>query len=312
MANVTTKNLGLAVRNVLGNNSNLSDEAEKMGVSEEELISLGDKIYHDKSDSKWEKVKRLSKRRTKKSEKSLTPKGSVDSKINVPNLKNNESDVFDSEIDLESNNSDVNDSEVQVPDVNYSKIHDPKKSEIEKFIEEEKELKRELITKLAELENMKQISVIRDQDVADSKEFLEKAKSAFEQAQQAFNRAKQNVLEKEQEVKRTEEMLAKVQDEIKNKSVYLLDPWYKGDIPEYGIFISSAEVDGIATTVEQVEPTYMPDDSVEGIFLFDYVPDYKKACAFIGLITKYIVEDKPFQKLISDKRVLALIEMVMK
>lgn len=328
MANVTTKELGSVIRNVLASNSNLVDEAKRLGVSEDELISFGDKMYIGKSiEYKWKKVKRLSKKRVKKREKTS---GSINYDDSGSYLKNkvnsktyfetNESDVIEPKdyvLDFSCIDAKITDNpefNPKITETHCSKIYDSK-VEIEELIQREDELKRKLATKLVELESAEQISVLRNQAVVDSREILEKAKLAWGQAQKAFDEAQKNLVEKQDEVKQTKEHLDKIQDEIKDikiNTIYLVDPWYKGDIPEYGKFVSTSEVDGLSTTVEQVEAIYMPKDSVEGILLFDYVPDYKKARAFVGLITKYMVENKLFKKLISDTRVSSLIEMSMK
>ena len=59
----------------------------------------------------------------------------------------------------------------------------------------------------------------------------------------------------------------------------------------------------------EVSEDYLPAASVEGILLFDYVPDYRKARLFAGLVAQFELEENPYKLLVSDERVKELLKM---
>ena len=74
-----------------------------------------------------------------------------------------------------------------------------------------------------------------------------------------------------------------------------------------GTFFSTVEMEGV--TLQNVPEEYLPEASLEGVLLFDFVPDYKKARVFCGLVAKYELEETPYKLLVSDERVKALLKM---
>lgn len=145
----------------------------------------------------------------------------------------------------------------------------------------------------------------------------DKAKAVLEDAKKVAQNAEAEVTESQKLAQQAQEQYENVQDELRRveaeiqelreKSIYLIDPWYNGELPEYGTFISSVEMEGVS--VQEVPEEYLFKATVEEILLFDYVPDYKKARLFAGLVAKFELEGISYKLLVSDDRVKSLLEI---
>ena len=179
-----------------------------------------------------------------------------------------------------------------------------------KLVQENVELEKELDASCHNLEKVKGMLDIRI-------EAAQKAKSALQRAQAIAENAEADVVCAQLAVKEAKKRLVDVQEalkevsanieELKANTIWLIDPWYSGEMPGYGTCFSVVERELV--TVQQVETDYLPEATLEGVLLFDYVPDYKKAREFCGLVTKYELENKKYKTCISDERVKALIKM---
>lgn len=130
---------------------------------------------------------------------------------------------------------------------------------------------------------------------------LESAKKALSEAEDALQESEKEVEKCERKIKRTEKKIEKMETEINKKKVYLVDPLYKGELPKYGIFISTSEREGVL--LQEVPTEYIPDQNVEDVFLFKEVEEYQKVIAFVGLVFMYLVEGENVEVIVEDERV---------
>lgn len=180
---------------------------------------------------------------------------------------------------------------------------------MEELLRKRDELQRELAASASSLEKAEAILAIRQGALTDAQAVLQKAQMAVRQAEKEVQDAQAKVQRAEKQQAETQEKLQgveKVIQELKEKTIYLVDPWFNGTLPEYGTFISTVEMEGVKT--QEVSEDYLPEASLEGVLLFDFVPDYKKARIFVGLVAKFELEETPYKLLVSDERVKELLK----
>ena len=171
-------------------------------------------------------------------------------------------------------------------------------------------LEEELEFRNFSLEKAKEILSVR-------LETLKSAKSALQRAQAYAQTAEAEVEEARLDLRYAEDKLTETQveanqvltdiEDLKTNTIWLIDPWYSGPIPEYGILISNVELEGV--TVQQVEEEYLPEPTLEGVMKFEHVPDYKRALEFCGLVTKFELEDKSYRLCVSDEKLKELLKV---
>ena len=182
-------------------------------------------------------------------------------------------------------------------------------TEIAEMLQEKKaELEKQLVAVENAERTAKEVLQVRAQTLEKAKEVFEKAKLAMEKAEEDLYQAELERERTEAEASDVRSALTKVEEglEVERNKVYLVAPWYSGKWPSLGTFISSEELD--RCVYQDVPEEYLPDMSVEGILKFDYVPDYKKARKFVGLVTMFELQGKKYKALITDNRVKELVE----
>ena len=138
---------------------------------------------------------------------------------------------------------------------------------------------------------------------------LEEAQIAVQQAEAEETEAKQAVqLVQAQHAETMEKLqgVEKVIQELKEKTIYLVDPWFTGTLPEYGTFLSTVEMEGVQVLkpVETIEPDFK--DMVSSGF--DLVSEYTRALSFVSLVQEYILKGEAHSVLNTDPRVKKLLD----
>ena len=181
---------------------------------------------------------------------------------------------------------------------------------MEGLLRKKEGLQKELVTCATSLEKAEAILAIRQEALSDAQDVLEKAQIAVQQAEAeeaeakaAVQQAQVHQAEAQQELQGIEQAIK----ELREKTIYLVDPWYSGELPTFGTFISTVEMEGVKT--QEVSEDYLPEASLEGVLLFDFVPDYKKARVFCGLVAQFELEENPYHLIVSDERVKKLLKM---
>ena len=144
-----------------------------------------------------------------------------------------------------------------------------------------------------------------------------KAKSALQRALALAKNAEADVVCAHLAVTQIEQRVADAQDalkevfgnieELKVNTIWLIDPWYSGEMPGYGTCFSVVEREGV--TIQKVDEDYLPEARVEDILMFDLVPDYRKAREFCGLVAMFELEGKSYKLCVGNDRVKALLKM---
>lgn len=166
-------------------------------------------------------------------------------------------------------------------------------------------LRAELETMSDQLAKARQIVLIRTETEQQAAEAAGKARVAFEEANRLMreaedtwrqakaeaDKAKAEVAELEAEQAKSEADLKVLASEIEtvkekmNKMIYMVDPWYTGDLPEFGTFISSEPMEGVE--VVEVPKDYTVELVTQSILLFSDTRDVIRAKAFTELIWMY-------------------------
>lgn len=203
-----------------------------------------------------------------------------------------------------------NDSETAVS----TKLHNADEGEIsaemiEAILKKKKEIEAQIVTAEESEKKLKDVVKIREHTVEKAKEVFEKAQKALDTAEAELKLAYDEVTRISSEVNEARLALDKIEEMVEKakRKVYLVSPWYSGELPKYGTLISTVEMD--RCVLQEVPEEYLPEMNVEGILLFDFVPDYKKARNFIGLVSMYELENKGYSVLNDDERVERLLKM---
>ena len=279
-----TKQWGTIFASVLNRGKTLRDEAQRLGMKPEELLQMGDKKFTHSTE--WENCKRLSEKREKKQ---VLQKRNSAIKAPAPAPTNASTPTPTPE-----------------PAPAPAAPADP----MEELLRRKEELQREVAEFASSLEKAREILQIRQESLSDAQSVLEKAQAAVQKAEAEEADAKAVVQETQEQRGKIQQELQVVEQEIqrlKEKTVYLIDPWFTGELPEDGTFFSTVEMEGV--TLREVPEEYLPEASLEGVLLFDFVPDYKKARVFCGLVTQFELEETPYSLLVSDERVKELLKM---
>lgn len=268
------------IMNQVKRGASLITEAEKFGMTREELVAQGDQKY-SRNSRQWEECKRLSEKREKK--QTLKKKSSV-----VP-------------LTLASASTPVPDSEIAPTSA-------PATDLMEELLLKKEKLQRQNADCASSLEEAKAILSIRQGALTDAQAVLAKA-------QQAVQQATADVEETETCIRQAQTELAKVQGEIqqveqeiqklREKIIYLVDPWFNGEFPAFGTFLSTVEMEGVQVLkpVETIEPDFK--DMVSSGF--DLVSEYTRALSFVSLVQEYILKGEAHSVLNTDPRVKKLL-----
>ena len=265
--------------------SSLTNEAQKLGITLEELIKMGDE-YHkgrtNEGEKEWGRTKRESAPRDKK----FRPKKKKTTPVPAP-------------------------APAPTPAPASEPTPAPTPADpMEELRRNKDELQRKVASCAASLEEAEEILQIRQGALKEAQGLLEKAQLAVKKAEADEAEAKTEVQQAQAELAKVQGEIQQVEQEIqelREKSIYLIDPWFTGTLPEYGTFLSTVEMEGVKT--QAVPEEYLPEASLEGVLLFDFVPDYKKARVFCGLVAKFELEETPYSLLVSDERVKKLLDM---
>ena len=262
------------IMNMVRRGSNLSSEAERLGISREELVSQGDQKY-DRNSKDWEACKRLSEKR----EKRLTPKKRKPVPEPTP---------------------------APEPDQTPAALT---VAPMEELLRKREGLKKELVTCATSLEEAEAILAIRQEALADAKAVLEKAQLAVKKAEADKAEAKAEVQQAQAQQHETQAELQGIEQaiqELKEKTVYLVDPWFNGEFPAFGTFLSTVEMEGVQVLkpVETIEPDFK--DMVSSGF--DLVSEYTRALSFVSLVQEYILKGEAHSVLNTDPRVQKLLD----
>jgi len=184
---------------------------------------------------------------------------------------------------------------------------------IDMLSEKKNTLEKEMPFKKEAFEKAHVIFQIREETLLESQQLLEKAQIAAEKAKIELEEAKMSLEQAKTALQESEFSMLELEEQIqvlKAKNIYLVGPWYTGTLPKYGTFFSTEAIDGIdVLNVQEVPEKYLPEATLDGVLLFDYVPDYKKARIFCGLIKQFKEENKEFTLLVNNTSLQQLIEM---
>lgn len=273
MAKLTNKDWCDLMNRIHSGRSCLTLEAQKYDLSLDELIAMGDKAHtggNAEREKEWNQTKRESSKRDKQIARPRKSCKKSKPTTDSPTIVSAPAPIIDTSF--------------------LGKMH----QRMEKIEEE-------LCSRRRRLDDADEILKNKKKDLESAKEALSEAEAAVEEAEKIRKGLKRKVEEKEKE-------LNNLEIEIRKNMVYLVSPLYTGELPEYGIFISTTEMEGVL--VQEVPVDYIPEDNIEGVFLFKEVSDYKVAKVFVGLVFMYEVEGENFELIVGDKRVDALIKML--
>ena len=278
MAKVTNKQWCDMMNRIHSGRSSLTQEAQKLGISLDELIAMGDETHKGGENERWKEWMQTKRESSKRDKQQMRPRKKKPVTISVP---------------------------ASAP-VLEPVVSTPADS-MEELLHRKEELQNEVLDCASSLEKKEKILKFRQEALADVMNVLEKVQVAVENAKSDVDEAQQAVQRAEKQKKMVQEELKAVEEEIQKKQVYLVAPWYSGKFPEFGTFFSTVEMEGV--TLQNVPEEYLPEASLEGVLLFDFVPDYKKARVFCGLVAKHELEETHYQLLVSDERVKELLKM---
>jgi chromosome segregation ATPase len=293
----------------------LTQEAEKLGMTLEEIIAIGDETHTGgdaEREKEWKQTKRESSKRDKlmakprkRSKKSVaTPEPATSSAETAPESSTCEVSEPASELSTEE----ASEQPVIVEVATEQPM--PEEVTLEQLLERKSNSEKKMELMKLNLESTKEILSIRQQTLENSRLVLEKAQNAFSQAEAEVLETQKSIQSWEKGMDDVRQKLQELETEINNKKVYLVNPLYRGELPEIGTFISSSEIEDLkGISVEEVPAEYIPEDKVKGVFLFEKVSEYRKAIAFVGLVIKYELEGKSYNLIVEDERVEALMDM---
>jgi len=278
-----------------------TEEAEKLGLSLSELLEMGNDAHKDKGNKRWQewcKTKResskrdknLSRLRRRKTSPKHTPALTAESKPAPTQKQAPKSEPAPASTPESDPGSEID--------------------QLEFLLLHRKKLQEDLSSFESQYKLWESILKDRTDKLTSATSMLKNAQETFEKAKNDKAEAEIKVSNAKTSIWQMHSAIISVNMQIKDISaskIYLVDPWFSGKLPECGTFISTVEMEGIRQ--ELVPEEYMPETSLKDVFLFNYVPDYKKALVFCGLVCKYELEDKPYTLLVTDERVKELLKM---
>lgn len=272
----------------------LTVEAGNLGMTLEELIAMGDET-HTGGDAEREKEWRKTKRESSKRDKQMAKP-----------RKRSKKSVAIHEPSIESSVEPA----LELPTGESSQTVIVEEVTLEQLLERKSNSEKKMEIMMLNLESTKEILSIRLQTLENARGVLEKAQNAFSQAEAEVLETQKSIQSWEKGMDDVRQELQELETEINNKKVYLVNPLYRGELPEIGNFISSSEIEDLkGISVEKVPAEYIPEDKLEGVFLFEKISEYRKAIAFVGLVIKYELEGKSYNLIVEDERVEALMKM---
>ena len=304
--------------NILNRGSTLADEAEKLGLNQENLEIQGDKKFG--SDPKWAKVKRESERHEKAQnrKRGRNPPPTAQTAPKLPPLpptlvKTASTTPTEEPEALPPTLAKPTNSEAPTTPAPTTPTEKPealpptlvKKTTLEALEAKKASLNSESVVIEDQLAEARQIVRIRTETEQQAVEAAGKAQAAFEQAnrlmreaeatwrnaQAESNKAKAEVAKLEAKQAKSEADIEAINAEIEtvkeklNQQIYLVDPWFDGTLPEYGTFYSSEEMEGVE--VVEVPKDYTVELVTQSILLFSDTRDVIRAKAFTELIWMY-------------------------
>ena len=272
----------------------LMQEANNLGITLEELIAMGDEVHKGKRkgnerEKEWAQTKRESGKRDKK----MQPRKRKPATTSVPAPTSTPTPA-------------PGIAATPAPEVPALEPTAASADPMEKLFQKKGEIQKELVTCATSLEVAEAILAIRQKTLSDAQSVLQKVQAAVQKAQTEVQKAQTEVQKAQTEVQKAQQELQLVEQKIKEKTIYLVDPWFTGELPKYGTFLSTVEMEGVKT--QAVSEEYLPEETVDDVFLFNFVPDYKKARVFCGLVAKFELEETSYSLLVSDERVKELLK----
>lgn len=313
MARITNKQWCDLMNRIHSGRSCLTEEAENLGMTLEKLIAMGDKVHTGgdaEREKEWKQTKRESSKRDKqmarprkRSKKSVATHGPATSSAE-PAL---EFSTCEASEPAELSTAEFSEQPVIV-EVATEPV--PEEVTLEQLLERKSISEKKMEIMMLNLESTKEILSIRQQTLENARGVLEKAQNAFSQAEAEVLETQKSIQSWEKGMDDVRQELQELETEINNKKVYLVNPLYRGELPEIGTFISSSEIEDLkGISVEEVPAEYIPEDKLESVFLFEKISEYRKAIAFVGLVIKYELEGKSYNLIVEDERVEALMKM---
>ena len=181
---------------------------------------------------------------------------------------------------------------------------------MEMLLREKEDLEKEYEATSNGLEKAKKILELREETAKKAESALQSAQALAKNAKEDVKRARHSVQNAECSVNECNVAIQRVMEEIeqlKLNTVYLVDPWYTGEMPTYGTLLSTVELNGV--TVQQAEEEYFPEATLQGVLMFDQVSDYKKSLEFCALVIQHIIEGKCYRLCVSDERIKSMLKM---
>lgn len=296
---ITNQNWCDLMNRIHAGRSCLTQEAQKLGITREEIIAMGDEAHKVGGNERWHEWTRT-KRESANRDKQMQPrkrKRAVSTPASAPTHASTPGPI-------------------SAPAPAPEPAPAPTDS-MEELLRKKEELQKELVNCTSSLKEAEAILQIRQGSLKDAEAVLKKAQEALSAAVTAVAESETSVKIATTTVQQAQAQQAQAQQELqgveqaikelKEKSVYLIDPWYTGELPQYGTFLSTVEMERV--TVEEVPEEYIPERTLDGVLLFDFVPDYYKARDFCGLVAKFELEEMPYTILVSDGRVKELLKM---
>jgi len=297
MAKITNQEWCDIMNRIHSGRSCLTQEAQKLQITLDELIAMGDEVHNGKGNERekeWRQTKRESAQRDKKMQPRKR-KRAVSTPASAPTHASTPGPI-------------------SAP----APAPEPAPTDsMEELLRKKEELQKKLVNCTSSLKEAEAILQIRQGSLKDAEAVLKKAQEALSAAVTAVAESETSVKiatttvqqAQAQQAQAPQELqgVEKAIQELKEKSVYLIDPWYTGELPQYGTFLSTVEMERV--TVEEVPEEYIPGRTLDGVLLFDFVPDYYKARDFCGLVAKFELEEMPYTILVSDGRVKELLKM---
>lgn len=148
-----------------------------------------------------------------------------------------------------------------------------------------------------------------ENEVEDAREKLKEAEKFFKTVQLKQEKAKNKLDKQNAELLACRERQNQLEEklaEIDSKIIYLIAPNYKGDMPEYGTFISVIPKEGM--TVEDVSKvTLMHEPTMVDLMEYADMEKAKEGYQYLQLVTKYFVESAEYNLLVDDPATLNLL-----
>lgn len=260
----------------------LTQEAQKLEISLKELIAIGDEAHKGGGNERWQEWTRT-KRESAKRDKKMQPRKRKPATTSVP-----------------APTSAPTPAPAPVPAP--ATPSDP----MEELLCKRDKLQKEVISCAASLEEANAILEIRQASLEDAEAVLKKAEAAVQQAQSDVDEAERTLQEAQELQVKTQKELQRVEEEIQKNQVYLVAPWFSGNLPTFGTFLSTVEMEGVKVfePAETIEPNFK--DMVSSGF--DLVSEYTRALSFVSLVQEYILEGKEIRVLNTDQRVKKLLD----